>query len=35
MKIIIFGALGRAGRRIVREALERGHEVLGVSRQAA
>lgn len=34
MKIVIFGALGRAGRHIVREALERGHQVLGVSRQA-
>ena len=35
MRIVIFGALGRAGRHIVLEALERGHEVIGVSRQAA
>lgn len=34
MKIVIFGALGRAGRHIAREALNRGHEVVGVGRQA-
>ncbi|AMO76086.1 NAD(P)-dependent oxidoreductase [Pseudomonas citronellolis] len=33
MKIVIFGALGRAGRHIVQEALKRGHDVIGVSRQ--
>lgn len=35
MRIVIFGASGRAGRHIAREALKRGHEVLGVSRQIA
>jgi uncharacterized protein len=32
MKIVLFGATGHVGRRIVREALERGHEVVGVTR---
>ncbi|WP_062436439.1 NAD(P)-dependent oxidoreductase [Herbidospora daliensis] len=31
MRIVVFGAGGRAGRRIVTEALARGHEVTGVS----
>ena len=32
MKIVLFGATGHVGQRIVREALERGHEVVGVVR---
>lgn len=32
MKIVLFGATGQVGQRIVREALERGHEVVGVVR---
>ncbi|MCY1282411.1 NAD(P)H-binding protein [compost metagenome] len=32
MKIVIFGALGRAGRHLCLEALARGHEVVAVSR---
>lgn len=32
MKIVLFGATGQVGQRIVREALERGHEVVGVTR---
>ncbi|MGP3618735.1 NAD(P)-dependent oxidoreductase [Pseudomonas aeruginosa] len=35
MKIVVFGAFGRAGRHIVKEALRRGHEVVAASRQAA
>jgi putative NADH-flavin reductase len=35
MKIVIFGATGHVGQRIVREALERGHEVVGVVRDPA
>ena len=31
-KVIIFGATGNIGKSIVREALDRGHEVVGVSR---
>lgn len=32
MKIVVFGATGNAGRRIVKEALDRGHTVTGVAR---
>jgi putative NADH-flavin reductase len=32
MKIVLFGATGQVGQRIAREALERGHEVVGVVR---
>jgi hypothetical protein len=32
MKIVLFGATGNVGRRIVKEALDRGHEVVGVVR---
>jgi uncharacterized protein len=32
MKIVLFGATGHVGQRIAREALERGHEVVGVVR---
>lgn len=32
MKIVLFGATGAVGQRIVREALERGHEVVGIVR---
>lgn len=32
MKVIVFGAAGEVGRRIVWEALERGHEVTAVTR---
>jgi hypothetical protein len=32
MKIVVFGATGNVGRRIVAEALRRGHEVVGVVR---
>ena len=32
MKIVVFGATGNVGRRIVAEALRRGHEVTGVVR---
>lgn len=32
MKIVLFGATGHIGQRIVREALDRGHDVLGVVR---
>jgi putative NADH-flavin reductase len=32
MKIVIFGATGHVGQQIAREALERGHEVVGVVR---
>jgi uncharacterized protein YbjT (DUF2867 family) len=32
MKIVIFGATGHVGQRIVREALQRGHQVVGVVR---
>ncbi|HEU4885537.1 MAG TPA: NAD(P)-dependent oxidoreductase [Longimicrobium sp.] len=35
MKIVIFGATGHIGQRIAREALERGHEVVGVVRDPA
>ena len=35
MKIVIFGATGQVGRRIVREALSRGHEVVGMVRDPA
>src|ERR1700704_218915 len=32
MKIVVFGATGNVGRRIVAEALRRGHDVVGVVR---
>lgn len=32
MKIVLFGATGNIGRRIAKEALDRGHEVVGVVR---
>jgi putative NADH-flavin reductase len=32
MKIVLFGATGQVGQRIVREALQRGHQVTGVVR---
>lgn len=32
MKIVLFGATGQVGQRIVTEALQRGHEVVGVVR---
>ena len=35
MKILVFGATGNIGQRIVREALSRGHEVTGVVRDPA
>ena len=35
MKIVVFGATGNIGRRIVKEALSRGHEVIGVVRDPA
>lgn len=31
-KVVIFGATGTIGQAVVREALDRGHEVIGVSR---
>lgn len=34
MKIVLFGATGTAGRRIAHEALNRGHQVAGVIRDA-
>ncbi len=34
MKLIVFGATGRLGSRIVKEALERGHQVTAVVRDA-
>jgi putative NADH-flavin reductase len=35
MKLVIFGATGNVGRRIVAEAIDRGHEVVGVVRDPA
>jgi len=35
MKIVLFGATGNVGQRIVAEALSRGHEVVGVVRDPA
>ncbi|HEV7992387.1 MAG TPA: NAD(P)-dependent oxidoreductase [Gemmatimonadaceae bacterium] len=35
MRIVVFGATGNVGQRIVREALNRGHEVTGVVRDPA
>jgi putative NADH-flavin reductase len=32
MKLVVFGATGNVGQRIVREAVSRGHEVIGVVR---
>ena len=35
MKLVLFGAGGQVAQRIAREALNRGHEVVGVARSAA
>ena len=35
MKIVVIGATGNIGRRVVHEALSRGHEVVGVVRDPA
>ena len=35
MKIVVIGATGNIGRRVVKEALSRGHEVTGVVRDPA
>ncbi len=35
MKLVVIGATGNVGQRIAREALERGHEVVGVVRDPA
>lgn len=35
MRVLVFGATGNIGRRIVAELLSRGHEVTGVSRKGA
>lgn len=35
MRIVVFGATGNVGRRVVAEALRRGHEVVGVVRDPA
>jgi uncharacterized protein len=35
MKLVVFGATGNVGRRVVQEALRRGHEVVGVVRDPA
>lgn len=35
MQIVVFGATGLVGQRIVREALERGHSVVGIVRDPA
>jgi putative NADH-flavin reductase len=35
MKLVVFGATGNVGRRVVAEALSRGHEVVGVVRDPA
>lgn len=32
MKVVVFGATGRTGRRVVERALEAGHEVTGIAR---
>ena len=32
MKLVVFGATGNVGQRVVAEALRRGHEVVGVVR---
>lgn len=34
MKIVVFGATGRAGGQVVSEALRRGHEVTGIDRRS-
>jgi putative NADH-flavin reductase len=35
MKLVLFGAGGQVAQRIAREALDRGHEIVGVARSAA
>ena len=35
MKIVVIGATGNIGRRVVKEALSHGHEVTGVVRDPA
>lgn len=35
MKIAVIGATGKAGQKIVEEALQRGHEVTAIVRSAA
>src|ERR1044071_556644 len=35
MKIVVFGATGNVGERIVKEALHRGHDIVGVVRDPA
>jgi putative NADH-flavin reductase len=35
MKIVVFGATGNVGKRVVAESLRRGHEVVGVVRETA
>src|SRR5690349_14079400 len=35
MKLVVFGATGNVGRRVVAEALRRGHDVVGVVRDPA
>ncbi|HMI58677.1 MAG TPA: NAD(P)H-binding protein, partial [Gemmatimonadaceae bacterium] len=34
MKLVLFGAGGQVAQRIAREALDRGHDVIGVARNA-
>jgi putative NADH-flavin reductase len=34
MKVVLYGASGRAGSRILNELIERGHEVTGIARYA-
>ncbi len=35
MRIVLFGATGNVGRRIAKEALDRGHQVTGLVREGA
>jgi len=35
MKIAVVGAAGKTGRCLVREGIERGHEIVGVCREAS